>query len=115
MGDHDMDMLTHFWLLLAGLGGAILPVAISNGTATRSQALTQVTCGALMATFLAPALERHFLPNSPEESTAGVSFLIGCFGLKLTELTQRLLDKRGEALANRLIDRIAGSEGGKQP
>jgi hypothetical protein len=109
-----MDMLTHFWLLLAGIGGAILPVAISDGNNTRRQALTQITCGALMATFLGPALEHHFMPNSPSEITAGVSFLIGCFGLKLTELAQRLLDKRGEALANRLIDRIAGGEG-KQP
>lgn len=106
-----MDMLIHFWSLLAGIGGAILPVAISNGGTTRAKALTQVGCGALLATFLAPALEHNFMPNSPPEMTAGVSFLVGCFGLKLTELAQRLLDKRGEAIANRLIDRVAGSEG----
>lgn len=109
-----MDMLTHFWLLLAGIGGAILPVAIGNGTATRTQALTQVTCGALLATFLAPGLERDFMPHSPPEIAAGISFLVGCFGLKLTELAQRLLDKRGEAVANRIIDRIAGGEGKQQ-
>jgi hypothetical protein len=105
-----MEILIRFWLLLAGISGAVIPVAISNGNWSRTHALTQIVCGALMATFLAPALERHFLANAPLEIHAGISFLIGCFGLKLAEPAQKLLERRGEALANRIIDRIAGSE-----
>ena len=106
----DSSLLTQFWLLLAGVGGAFLPVALSNGASSRGRALAQVSCGALMATFLAPALERHFFSTSPPEVNAGISFFIGSFGLKLAELAQKLIDSRGEALANRIIDRIAGTE-----
>jgi len=111
----DSDLLTQFWLLLAGVGGAFLPVAIGQGASSRGRALAQVTCGALMATFFAPALERHFFSTSPAQVNAGISFFVGCFGLKLTELSQKLIDSRGEALANRLIDRIAGADERKLP
>ncbi|MDQ0010988.1 phosphatidylglycerophosphate synthase [Luteibacter jiangsuensis] len=106
----DPVLLTRFWLLLAAVGGAILPVALSNEE-SRRRALVQVVCGALMAIFLAPALERRFMPDSPAEIQAGVSFLVGCFGLKLAVIAQRLIDNRGESLANRVIDRIAGGDG----
>lgn len=105
----DSVLLTRFWLLLAAVGGAILPVALSNEE-SRRRALVQVICGALMAIFLAPALERRFMPDSPSEIQAGVSFLVGCFGLKLAVIAQRLIDNRGESLANRVIDRIAGGD-----
>ncbi|MDQ7998007.1 MAG: hypothetical protein AAGC76_19360 [Luteibacter sp.] len=102
-------LFTRFWLLLAAVGGAILPVALGN-EASRKRAVVQVVCGAMMAIFLGPALERRFLPDSPAEVHAGVSFLIGCFGLRLTMIVQRLIDSRGETLANRVIDRIAGGD-----
>jgi carbon monoxide dehydrogenase subunit G len=46
---------------------------------------------------------------------AGISFFVGCFGLKLTQLAQKLIDSRGEILANRIIDRIAGTDEKKSP
>jgi hypothetical protein len=104
-----MLMFTRFWLLLAAVGGAVLPVALGN-EASRRRAIVQVICGAMMAIFLAPALERQLLPDSPAEIHAGVSFLIGCFGLRITIIAQRLIDNRGESLANRMIDRIAGGD-----
>lgn len=102
-------LFTRFWLLLAAIGGAVLPVALGN-EASRKRAIVQVVCGAMMAIFLGPAIERHFLADSPAEIHAGVSFLIGCFGLRLTMIAQRLIDARGETLANRMIDRIAGGD-----
>lgn len=105
----DNLLFTRFWLLLAAVGGAILPVALSQEE-SRRRAIVQVVCGALTAIFLAPALEKRFLPESPAEVQAGVSFLVGCFGLKLAVIAQRLIDHRGESIANRVIDRIAGSE-----
>ncbi len=111
----DSSLLTQFWLLLAGIGGSFLPLALSQGTSSRAQAFAQVGCGALMATFFAPALERHFFSASPAQVNAGISFFVGCFGLKLTQLAQKLIDSRGEILANRIIDRIAGTDEKKSP
>jgi phosphatidylglycerophosphate synthase len=106
-----MLLFTRFWLLLAAIGGAFLPVALGN-EASRKRAVVQVVCGAMMAIFLAPMLEQRFLPDSPAQIQAGVSFLTGCFGLQLTTMVQRLLSSRGEAWANRIIDRLTG---GNQP
>jgi hypothetical protein len=105
-----MLLFTRFWLLLAAIGGAVLPVAL-GAEPSRKRAVIQVVCGAMMAVFLAPAVERRFLPDSQADIHAGVSFLVGCFGLRLTKIAQRLIDSRGETLANRVIDRLAG--GGK--
>jgi|GEM_PF-1002565 hypothetical protein len=105
----NMLLFTRFWLLLAAIGGATLPVALGNEP-SRKRAIVQVVCGTMLAVFLAPALERRFLPDSPAEIHAGVSFLVGCFGLRATMIFQRLIDSRGESLANRVIDRIAGGD-----
>ena len=105
----DSALLTRFWLLLAAVGGAVLPVALSQEE-SRRRAIIQVICGALTAIFLAPALAKRFMPDSPAEVQAGVSFLVGCFGLKLAVIAQRLIDNRGESIANRVIDRIAGGD-----
>jgi acetaldehyde dehydrogenase (acetylating) len=105
-----MLLFTRFWLLLAAIGGAVLPVAL-GAEPSRQRAVIQVVCGAMMAIFLAPAVERHFFPDSPADIQAGVSFLVGCFGLRATKIVQRLIDSRGETLANRVLDRITG--GGK--
>ncbi|QDE38155.1 hypothetical protein FIV34_02535 [Luteibacter pinisoli] len=106
----DSILLTRFWLLLAAVGGAVLPVAMSD-TGSRRRAVVQVVCGTLIAVFLAPAFQRQFLPDALPEVQAGVSFLVGCFGLKVTIIVQRLLEKHGEGVAERVIERIAG--GGK--
>lgn len=104
-----MMLFTRFWLLLAAIGGAVLPVALGNET-SRKRAVVQVVCGAMLAIFLAPALEDRFLPNSPAQMQAGIAFLVGCFGLRLTMIVQRLIDSRGDSLANRVVDRIAGGD-----
>jgi phosphatidylglycerophosphate synthase len=102
-----MLLFTRFWLLLAAVGGAVLPVALGNEP-SRKRAVVQVVCGAMMAIFLAPMLEQRFLPDSPAQIQAGVSFLVGCFGLQLTTFIQRLIATHGESWANRIIDRLTG-------
>ncbi|UPG94996.1 hypothetical protein [Luteibacter aegosomatissinici] len=106
----DSLLLNRFWLLLAAVGGAVLPVAMSK-IDSRWRAVVQVICGTLVAVFVAPAFQRHFLPGEDVEIQAGVSFLVGCFGLKLTWIIQRVLDRHGVGIADRVITRIAG--GGK--
>jgi hypothetical protein len=104
-----VQLFTRFWLLLAAVGGAVLPVALGNEP-SRRRAIVQVVCGAMMAVFLGPALEDHFLPDAHAAIHAGVSFLVGCFGLRLTMIAQRLIDSRGESVANRMIDRFTGGD-----
>jgi len=106
----DTLLLNRFWLLLAAVGGAVLPVAMTT-VASRGRAVMQVVCGTLIAIFVAPAVQRHFLPDAVIEIQAGMSFLVGCFGLKLTSIVQRVLDRHGEGVADRLIGRVTG--GGK--
>jgi hypothetical protein len=106
----DSLLLARFWLLLAAVGGAVLPVAMSDA-GSRRRAMVQVVCGTLIAVFLAPAFLRQFLPDALPEVQAGVAFLVGAFGLKVTVIAQRLLDRHGEGLAERFLQRIAG--GGK--
>ncbi|QWT19092.1 hypothetical protein KPL74_15225 [Bacillus sp. NP157] len=106
----DSILLARFWLLLAAVGGALMPVAL-NSSGSRSRAVVQVICGTLVAVFLAPAFQRYFLPEAAAEVQAGVAFLVGCFGLKVTVIAQRLLDRHGEGVAERVIERVTG--GGK--
>ncbi|MGA7438509.1 MAG: hypothetical protein WBW32_10345 [Luteibacter sp.] len=106
----DSLLLNRFWLLLAAVGGAVLPVAMST-IDSRGRAVVQVVCGTLIAVFVAPAFQRHFLPDAGVEIQAGVSFLVGCFGLKVTSIAQRLLDRHGDGMADRLVGRLPG--GGK--
>jgi predicted Na+-dependent transporter len=103
----DTLLLNRFWLLLAAVGGAVLPVAMTT-VASRGRAVMQVVCGTLIAIFVAPAVQRHFLPDAVIEIQAGVSFLVGCFGLKLTSIVQHVLDRHGEGVADRLIGRVTG-------
>jgi hypothetical protein len=111
-GEISMDtlLLNRFWLLLAAVGGAVLPVAMST-IRSRGRAVIQVVCGTLIAVFVAPAIGRHFMPDASIDIQAGVSFLVGCFGLKLTSIIQRLLDRRGDDVADQLVGRVIG--GGK--
>lgn len=106
----DTLLLNRFWILLAAVGGAVLPVAMMSA-GSRGRAVMQVVCGTLVAVFIAPAFQRHFLPDAGVEIQAGVSFLVGCFGLKLTWIVQHLLERHGEGMADRLIGRVTG--GGK--
>jgi hypothetical protein len=105
----DSLLLNRFWLLLAAVGGAVLPVAMSK-VGSRGRAVVQVICGTLIAVFIAPAFQRHFIPDADVEMQAGVSFLVGCFGLKLTSIVQRVLDRHGDGIADRVVSRIAGGE-----
>jgi hypothetical protein len=104
----DTLLLNRFWLLLAAVSGALLPVALSDST-PRKRAMVRVVCGTLIAIFMAPAIQRHFLPDAGGDIQAGVSFLVGCFGLKFTAIVQGVLDRHADAMADRWIRRVSGS------
>lgn len=103
----DSFLLQRFWLLLAAICGAILPVAL-NDNPSRARALVQVVCGTLIAVFVAPAIQRYFLPEAVPEVQAGVCFAVGCFGLKLTMIVQGMLDRHADSAVDRWIRRLLG-------
>lgn len=103
----DSLLLQRFWLLLAAICGAILPVAL-NDNPSRARALVQVVCGTLIAVFVAPAIQRYFLPEAVPEIQAGVCFAVGCFGLKLTMIVQGILDRHADSAVDRWIRRVSG-------
>ena len=102
----------HLWILFAGITGAVMPVALREGLGAR-RAATQLFGGVMTAVFVAPAIITYFLPLAGSQIQAAVSFLIGYFGLAIVGVLQRLLDHRGEDLANRLIERLTGGSGDK--
>lgn len=101
----SMEGIEGLWLLMAAIGGAIMPVALYGGK-SQGRAIVRVICGALIAVFLAPALEKKYLPDADLDIQAAVSFLVGCFGLNATILAQKILDQYGEAVAGRLLGGI---------
>ncbi|MFC5740932.1 hypothetical protein [Dyella tabacisoli] len=101
----DDFKLIDVWVLLAGVGGAVLPVALRRQTHF-SDALVQILCGVLTAAFLAPAVITYFFPQATPSVQSALTFLIGCFGPNFAVLTQRWMDSNGEALIARLFGRF---------
>jgi len=97
----SMEGIASLWLLMAAVGGAIMPVALYGG---KSQG--RAICGAMLAVFLSPALNKQYLPDADLDLKAAVAFLVGCFGLNVTILAQKLLDQYGEAAASRFLGGI---------
>jgi len=101
---------SNLWVVLAGFMGAILPVAL-RGDLAPHRALVYIGCSSVIAWFVAPAIYSHFWPTALVEVQAGISFTTGVIGLKVAEIVLRLLDRRGDALADQVVDRIAGRQG----
>ena len=98
------------WLLLAAMAGAIMPVAMYTGK-SQGRAVVRVVCGAMIAVFLAPVIEKRYMIDADLDAQAAVSFLVGCFGLNLTVLAQKLLGSYGETLAKRLLNNLVKGVG----
>lgn len=102
-------MLMQLWILLAGVCGAVLPLVVEDAP-SRRQSMTRVACGALVAVFVGPALNERVFDDAGPHVQAGVAFLVGCFGLQVTAILQRLLRRRGDSLAERLVERVVGGD-----
>lgn len=110
----DKYLLLNVWVLLAGISGAWMPVMM-QGSGARGHSLVQIISGTLLAVFVAPALNEYFLASGGAQIHAGVSFMTGCFGLKLTEIFQRMIEQRGETVFARLLDRVTGGAAADKP
>lgn len=96
------DPIADVWVILAATSGALLPVALSSER-SRGRAVVKVICGTTLAVFLAPAVARRYMPGSDAELRAAVAFMVGCFGLNLTIIIQRVLKSHGEKLVRRVV------------
>ncbi|MEN4903979.1 hypothetical protein [Luteimonas sp. TWI1416] len=103
------SMLVQLWIVLAGVSGALLPLILDD-TPSRHRAMVRVTCGALVAVFVGPALNERFFAGAGAHLQAGIAFLVGCFGLQATAILQRLLHRRGDRMAERLVERVVGRD-----
>jgi hypothetical protein len=100
----DKAAIADLWLLLASVAGAIMPVAMYTDK-SQGRAVVRVVCGTLIAVFLAPLIEKRYMTDTDLDVQAAVSFLVGCFGLNLTVLGQKILADYGEFVAKRILCR----------
>jgi len=100
----DPTLIDRLWLLLAAVGGAVIPVALSDSS--RGRAAVRVICGTALAVFLAPAVGKRYLSDSDPELQAAVAILIGCFGLNLTMIVQGVIGAYAEKTTQRVLGRF---------
>ncbi|PTR35084.1 hypothetical protein C8J98_101346 [Luteibacter sp. OK325] len=100
----DPTLIDRLWLLLAAVGGAVIPVALSDSS--RGRAVVRVICGTVLAVFLAPAIGKRYVSDSDPEIQAAVAILIGCFGLNLTMIVQGVIETHVEKATKRVVGRF---------
>ena len=96
-------------MLASGAVGATLRMVVMPPASVRLK-VTHIVLGALMAVFVAPAVVEHWLTGSSIAVQRGVAFLIGMVGPAVAEIAIRAIERRGDGVADRLIDRAAGTE-----
>ncbi|NID16096.1 hypothetical protein [Luteibacter yeojuensis] len=96
------EEIAGLWLLLAAVGGAIMPVALYTG-GSQGPAVVRVVCGTFIAVFLSPAIGKRYMLDADLDVQAAVSFLVGCFGLNVTILAQKAIATFGEDVAKRFL------------
>ncbi|WP_434113603.1 hypothetical protein [Paraburkholderia caffeinilytica] len=94
-------------VLAAGAVGAVVPAALQKSMSRRER-LIMVFVGCAAATFIAPAINAHWLPDADVRLGAGVSFCVGLFGMTLVEMALRLVRRRGQWFLDRAVDRVIG-------
>ncbi|AIO33026.1 putative membrane protein [Burkholderia cenocepacia] len=93
----------------AGACGSLLRVIIAPPD-RRSLIMAHVVAGAAMAVFVAPAIVSYWFRAYGIEMQRGIAFGVGVTGPLLAEVVIRLIQRRGDKVADRLIDRVAGPE-----
>lgn len=99
-------------VLAAGAVGATLRMILLPPASVRLK-LAHIVLGSLMALFVAPAVVEHWFAGSGIETRRGVAFLVGMLGPLVAEIAIRTVERRGDAVADHLVDRVAGNEEGK--
>lgn len=108
-----MDLFEHFAgpmsVLMAGAFGATALIVFRPPPTFRQKA-AHIVVGAAMALFVGPAVVEHWFSGSGIEMQRGAAFVIGMLGPLAAEIIIRTIERRGDGVADRLVDRVAGSE-----
>jgi hypothetical protein len=96
-------------VLMAGAFGSTALIVFRPPPTLRQKA-AHIVIGAAMALFVGPAVIEHWFTGSGIDMRRGIAFVIGMLGPLAAEIAIRTIERRGDAVADRLVDRIAGSE-----
>ncbi|MCA8017722.1 hypothetical protein [Burkholderia metallica] len=91
-----------------GAAGSLMRVVVAP-PANRRLMVAHVVVGALMALFAGPAVVEHFLKGDGMATQRGIAFVIGFAGPIVAEIALRVIQRRGERLADQLVDRVTGT------
>lgn len=96
-------------MFAAGACGSLLRVIVAPPN-RGSLIVAHVVAGAVMAVFVAPAIVSNWFHTDGIEIQRGIAFCVGVAGPLVAEVVIRLIQRRGDTVADRLIDRVVGSE-----
>lgn len=96
-------------VLTAGATGALVRVVFSPPP-TRVLKLAHMVCGTLMSVFVAPGIVEHWFKGEGLAVQCGIAVCVGALGPNLAEVAIRLVQRRGDDVANRFVDRAIGEE-----
>ncbi|AJK46309.1 hypothetical protein [Burkholderia plantarii] len=93
----------------AGAAGSLVRAVVAP-PANRRLMLAHIVIGALMALFVAPAVVEYWLRGNSIALQRGVALVIGIAGPIVAEIAIRVIQTRGDGVAEEIVDRVAGTE-----
>lgn len=96
-------------MLTAGATGALARVVFSPPP-TRGLKLMHMVFGTLIAVFVAPGIVEHWFKGEGTAVQCCIAVFVGVLGPNLIEVAVRCVQRRGDDVANRLVDRVIGEE-----
>ncbi|RQH06639.1 hypothetical protein D1Y85_12260 [Paraburkholderia dinghuensis] len=105
-----MDMpWNELMVFAAGAAGSLLRVVVMP-PASRLLLAAHVGLGALMAIFVAPAIVEEWFTGHGPGIQRGIAFVVGVLGPLAGEIVLRVVERRGDDVAERLLDRFGGKD-----
>ncbi|KVO05546.1 hypothetical protein WJ69_22870 [Burkholderia ubonensis] len=95
-------------MFAGGAAGSLLRVVVAP-PANRRLMVAHIVVGALMALFAGPAVVEHFLKGDGMATQRGVAFGIGFVGPIVAEIVLRVIQRRGDRIAEQLVERVTGT------
>lgn len=96
-------------VLGAGAMGAVVRLIVAPPRTAILQRIAYAISGAAMALFVAPAIVEHWLRSEGPSVQRAIAAAVGAFGPELVGIAIRAIQRRGDGVADRLVDRVTGS------
>ncbi|MBN3777453.1 hypothetical protein G3O06_07795 [Burkholderia sp. Ac-20345] len=113
--DYSQYLTGPLSVFAGGAAGSLVRIVVAPPK-NRRLMVSHIIIGALMALFAGPAVVEHFLSGDGMATQRGVAFAIGFVGPMVAEIVIRVIQRRGDRIANGLVDRVTGATetGGKE-